>query len=782
MEDIADHSIPMDDTAENSAVDKVDDEFDSSDDEVDKAAALVEARAAVAKNPHSYEAHANLVNVLRTEDLAELRNARRDFSERFPLPAPVWLEWLEDESRFCCTPNEWDANVTSLIPRALSDYASVETSVVCIHLQGRRLGRGEMELKAFLGWFDVCFVQGTEKSPALSIAAYIYANGILVWKAYRKVLKDSNAPVEDQVQALSWQLAIPLRGNAEERRGDFFDAALRRSPDLHQQMKANEDDCLMLERFEKRLVDAGSDPKSFSGQREGALLSEYAAYAASEESRSCLSANVVWERCVTESFLCPKVWLQYGDFVQRSSALDSFQAYKPYVRAVKNVPWCLPVWIKYVQAATKLDKEDAHAIMCSVVAEVEPHVMQSEDVESAEQLSTLLVAVCREESLQRLLPIVISFNVKGTRSWANVLTLSASLCESANAAAEAMEQVISAFSCEALWWIRYAQIVSDVTRARAIYKRAVIAINSVVQLDVLTQSWLMFEAQLCRPGDAHLLDAPHFVAAQCALADRKETLLNSNLIGPRWNQNQSASSRKRPPSQLTRPRRKKQAPVKEPKVKDSKVQFPPGPAASSGGSKTAEKAKVEATYEPRVIYVNNLDFSVTPEQLEKVFSPAGKVSEVRMPRRRDGAAKGMAYIEFDDDDAAGAALSFHKMKISGREAWVRRSKPPKPKPTSHQKLGAAPTKLTGQSTIANRSDHETADTDSPTSKTKARKLKQTLRPRVILTSMADSAAKADASASQDKMEDDADQADNAPLEQDDFRAFVLGKKPGNAAD
>lgn len=785
--------VRMDEGAGNPAGMDVGADSDSSSDS-DGAEELDKARAIALENPRSYEAHVNLVRLLRTEDLVELRTARRNLSERFSLPAPIWIEWLEDEERFSSVPDELENLCKMVIPSALSDYASVETALVCINIQGRRLRRGEMDMPSFVRWFETSFVQCGETSQALSVAAYIYPAGIQVWKAYRSILKESNAPAGEQARALSQQLGIPLRGNAEEQQGELFDAAMHRSPDLRQQVEANEEDCLMLKLFEKRLVDAGSDPKNFSGQREAALLSQYTAYAASEEARSYIAAKTVWERCIAEAFLCPEVWLLYGEFTKRHWPSSAFERCKPYMRAVKNVPWCLSVWIKYVQAVSTLDEAESSASIGNIIRELEPHVMQSEDVESAEQLSLLLIVLCRKEPLRMYLPTVISFNIKGSRSWANVLAFAASLGEDVISVTEAMEQVTSTYPREALWWIRYAQMV-PADRTRSIYERAVAAVDSAEELDALAYAWSSFEAERTKPGDAI-----NFVAAQCAVMDRKKGIVDSAQGGDRSGQEQLASSRKRPPSHLTKPPRKKPAGAKAHEHRDAQQQSATGVGlAAAGGEKFELSAKTTVkpvdneAFEPRVIYVNNLDFSVTPEALEKVFSPVGKVSEVRMPRRRDGAAKGMAYVEFDNDAAAEAALSLHKMKISGRETWVRRSKPPKPRPGPR----ARSTAETMQDNVADGTGHVTAGTYSPASSLKGPKPRH--RPRVVLaaraetttksgaTSTADTTLKTDASANPNEdneanRDQGAAQFENAPLKQDDFRAFVLGKKPGKAPE
>jgi cold-inducible RNA-binding protein len=65
------------------------------------------------------------------------------------------------------------------------------------------------------------------------------------------------------------------------------------------------------------------------------------------------------------------------------------------------------------------------------------------------------------------------------------------------------------------------------------------------------------------------------------------------------------------------------------------------------------------------IYVGNLPYSVTREQLAQLFSPFGEVADIHMVTdRQTGRPKGFAFVEMDD---AGALKAIGQLNGSGLE-------------------------------------------------------------------------------------------------------------------
>jgi cold-inducible RNA-binding protein len=79
----------------------------------------------------------------------------------------------------------------------------------------------------------------------------------------------------------------------------------------------------------------------------------------------------------------------------------------------------------------------------------------------------------------------------------------------------------------------------------------------------------------------------------------------------------------------------------------------------------------------RRLYVGNLPYSATEDQLTDLFSQAGKVDSVRVMRdMATGRARGFAFVEMGSDDDAQKAISeFHEYKMDGRALVVNEARP-----------------------------------------------------------------------------------------------------------
>ena len=79
----------------------------------------------------------------------------------------------------------------------------------------------------------------------------------------------------------------------------------------------------------------------------------------------------------------------------------------------------------------------------------------------------------------------------------------------------------------------------------------------------------------------------------------------------------------------------------------------------------------------RRLYVGNLPYSATEEQLTDLFGRAGQVDNVRVMRdMATGRARGFAFVEMaSDDDAQRAVSEFNDYKMDGRPLVVNEARP-----------------------------------------------------------------------------------------------------------
>ena len=77
------------------------------------------------------------------------------------------------------------------------------------------------------------------------------------------------------------------------------------------------------------------------------------------------------------------------------------------------------------------------------------------------------------------------------------------------------------------------------------------------------------------------------------------------------------------------------------------------------------------------IYVGNLSFQATEEDLREVFAEYGKVSRVSLPTDREtGRKRGFAFVEMEEDAQEDQAISeLDGAEWLGREIRVNKAKP-----------------------------------------------------------------------------------------------------------
>lgn len=79
-------------------------------------------------------------------------------------------------------------------------------------------------------------------------------------------------------------------------------------------------------------------------------------------------------------------------------------------------------------------------------------------------------------------------------------------------------------------------------------------------------------------------------------------------------------------------------------------------------------AKEEA--DSRSIFVGNVDYACTPEEVQQLFQSCGTVNRVTILTDKFGQPKGFAYVEFMEVDAVQNALLLNESELHGRQLKV----------------------------------------------------------------------------------------------------------------
>jgi RNA recognition motif-containing protein len=79
------------------------------------------------------------------------------------------------------------------------------------------------------------------------------------------------------------------------------------------------------------------------------------------------------------------------------------------------------------------------------------------------------------------------------------------------------------------------------------------------------------------------------------------------------------------------------------------------------------------------IYVGNLNYNLSEDELEKVFSTYGEVTSVKIIRDKyTDQSKGFGFIEMTNDaDAQKAIDELNGTEVKGRELRVNQARPPR---------------------------------------------------------------------------------------------------------
>ncbi|KAK3414138.1 hypothetical protein EUGRSUZ_I02641 [Eucalyptus grandis] len=93
------------------------------------------------------------------------------------------------------------------------------------------------------------------------------------------------------------------------------------------------------------------------------------------------------------------------------------------------------------------------------------------------------------------------------------------------------------------------------------------------------------------------------------------------------------------------------------------VQDPANAAASQ-----ANKEEIDS----RSIFVGNVDYSCTPEEVQQHFQSCGTVNRVTIRTDKYGQPKGYAYVEFLEPEAVQEALLLNESELHGRQLKVQK--------------------------------------------------------------------------------------------------------------
>lgn len=637
----------------------------------------------------SFNDHLALLQALsKRDDLDAFRKARESFSRSHPLPESEWIEWVSDEEQLANTAEE-QAYVLDLASRAVFDCPTVSVCNLRLQINASLSEVGHPKANVLAAFKDALWVG----------AAAHFKEGHHLWKEYC-----SSHPPQD----------------------------VSPRPPLDSDSSDQVKECRI---FESRLDTALSKD---SVSNEDYVVSVFLSYASYATHTNIYSAVSIYERCVQMYKSNQSVWSAYYSFC--TSVADADRRYYTARRAARACSTNLKMWslmTREIVHATPRFISDRLQTLTEVIDVVRPIVMHSNELKDASHLCTSIWTVFQclggpKESLN-LAKSALSFNVSGTTEWASALSFAATVCMECNYRDDGMqlfEQVIAERGQEARWWLAYANCTSkfESDAAAKIFARASTLVSDGICVDLIEDAWLahevsygkerfserisnvlrVMEERRARSGVTIFDEVPE------VRGERQKRKRSSNWQGikrPRRNVNEKEgaflSEQPAEDMEIENAHERTETLLGESQNADSVKASEKGDGKDvsmaedgnhiqdkldSAKNSVKEDRKREdvndGEVEPRTIYLNNVPFHAKEKDIRDAFESAGKIADVRLPRRSDGASKGIAYVEFEEDTSVDKAIENRHALILGRQVWVRRSQP-RPKKGKHKGHGGA---------------------------------------------------------------------------------------------
>ncbi|KAG8373386.1 hypothetical protein BUALT_Bualt11G0019000 [Buddleja alternifolia] len=100
----------------------------------------------------------------------------------------------------------------------------------------------------------------------------------------------------------------------------------------------------------------------------------------------------------------------------------------------------------------------------------------------------------------------------------------------------------------------------------------------------------------------------------------------------------------------------------------TKVEKEMGAVQDPATTAAAQASKEEV--DSRSVYVGNVDYACTPEEVQQHFQTCGTVNRVTILTDKFGQPKGFAYVEFLEQEAIQEALQLNESELHGRQLKV----------------------------------------------------------------------------------------------------------------
>ncbi|XP_030815076.1 squamous cell carcinoma antigen recognized by T-cells 3 isoform X2 [Camarhynchus parvulus] len=705
---------------------------DGEDEEKENEAEIQRLEEQLSINAFDYNCHLDLIKLLRQEgELVKLRRARQKMSELFPLTEEIWLDWLKDEIKMASEVNERE-KVYELFERAVKDYICPE-----IWLEYAQYSIGGIGQEGGIERVRSIFER------ALTAVGLHVTKGTALWEAYREfenaILETAqpapgSIPSPEQQQVLCSQLekihtlfrrqlGIPLL-DMEASYAEYEEWSEEPIPETT--IKNYKKALQQLEKckpYEEALLGAET-PK----------LAEYQAYIDFEmKAGDPARIQLIYERALAENCLVPDLWARYNQYLDRQLKVKEL-VLSAHDRAVRNCPWTVGLWIRYLLAMER------HRVEHSIISEMFEKALNAGFIQatdyveiwqayldylrrrvdftqdSSKELEELRSAFARAvEYLKQ--EVEERFSESGDPSctimqnWARV---EARLCNNMQKARELWDNIMTKGNAKyANMWLEYYNLErahGDTQHCRKALHRAVQCTSdypehvcevllTLERIEGTLEDWdaavQKTENRLARVNEQRAKAAEKEAALAKQEEERAEQRKQARAekkASKKAKKTRTGDKRKADeddegewgqeeelPSKRHRGEGDGMLPEEDMEVETGlfgRSEKPDGPAAPKEKASTSRKdiPKVfhDSSKDKVTVFVSNLSYTMAePEaKLRELFGSCGEVVEVRAVFNNKGTFRGYCYVQFGEEEAARQALALDRTAVEGRPMFV----------------------------------------------------------------------------------------------------------------
>ncbi|KAI0529387.1 hypothetical protein KFK09_001936 [Dendrobium nobile] len=667
----------------------------SSDSESDEEAAeevqIGALQQQLEENPLNYEAHVQHIHHLRKLGHVEkLRQARESMNKYFPLSPKMWQDWAKDEA----TLNQGSENfeeIEKLYERGVHEYLFVP--LWCDYLE-------------FVQEHDPlvleCAPGGLAKmrtlfERALTACGLHFSEGSNIWEAYREFEQavfltidgsDNEEKVKQaqRIRALFHrQLSVPLV-NLRSTLTDYklWEAEQGNLNDVNSEFDGVPSN--IVSAYQKSL-EMGNARASYEAQlsnhdaTEADRLQHFVNYIKLEDSiGDPARVQVLYERALADFPVSSDLWLGYTSYLDRTLKVSEFVK-DVYSRATRNCTWIGQLWINHMLALERMSASEKElstvferAIQCSF-----PGVQEY-----------LELFLTRIDGLRRRISSTV----------AKEDGLDYSLIR------ETFQRAVDYFSLQVVsindllhlyaYWARLeGALGNDFVAARGVWESL---IKKRIIQDIC-HSWLRFEREYGTLDDLDLAVKKVTPRLQELMAYKSQQDSKGSLSTQKDGSVAVIASQKR---KANKTYGDKQPPAK--KRKDVTIErfetSIPVPTSTSSildnvnqqeetlqdtgdhehnvkGVEDSKLSKTKIFYTDKcTAFISNLSVEANENHLHGFFKDSGGVTAIRLLRDKfSGKSRGLAYVDFSDEEHLAAAVAKNKQKLLGNKLSIARSDP-----------------------------------------------------------------------------------------------------------